>query len=149
MQFSKVKLQMIKDSPTAFSFDTIHNADDAVEIVNSIEKLELSPNKKLIEIGLDIKNNLIMYTEVITGAVTEMLVPIDSIFKPLLLANCTKFILMHNNPSGNSKPSKTDINTTKKIQEAGKLMNIELLDYIIIANENDHTSILKEIEEDA
>ena len=125
MQFSKIKLQMIKDSPTAFSFDPIHNSEHAVKIVNSIEKLELSPNKKLIEIGMDHKNNILMYSEVATGDTTKMHVSMDNIFKPLLVANCSRFILAHNNVSGSSTPSRFDMEFFKKTKDASDIMGLE------------------------
>ena len=46
--------------------------------------------------------------------------------------NAVKIILAHNHPSGDIKPSNADINTTKTIVEAGKIMSIQVLDHIII-----------------
>jgi DNA repair protein RadC len=43
-----------------------------------------------------------------------------------------KIILAHNHPSGDIKPSNADINTTKMIVEAGRIMSIQVLDHIII-----------------
>ena len=147
MQFSKIKLQMIKDSPTAFSFDPIHNSEDAVEMVNNIEKLELSPVKKLLVIGMDHKNNILMYSEVATGDTAKMHVSMDNIFKPLLVANCSRFILAHNNVSGSNTPSKFDMEFFKKTKDASDIMGLEFLDYIVIADDT-YTSIAKEYKED-
>ena len=51
-----------------------------------------------------------------------------------------KIILAHNHPSGNSEPSKKDIEYTKNIEEASKILGIQLLDHIIIAQDT-YTSI--------
>jgi DNA repair protein RadC len=44
-------------------------------------------------------------------------------------------IVVHNHPSGNLKPSDSDINLTKKIKEAGKVLEIALLDHLIVAHD--------------
>ncbi len=49
-------------------------------------------------------------------------------------------IICHNHPSGDSTPSKEDINITARIKECGKIIGIELLDHIIIGN-NEYTSL--------
>ena len=143
MEFSKIKLQMVKISQSVFSLDTIFEAKDAVKLVNDIEKLELSPVKKLLVIGMDHKNNILMYSEVATGDTTKMHISMDNIFKPLLVANCSRFILTHNNVSGNSTPSKFDREFFKKTKDASDIMGLELLDYIVIANDT-YTSIARE-----
>lgn len=57
------------------------------------------------------------------------------IMKLALEKTASKIILCHNQPSGNIKPSKADIILTQNIYEAGKIMNIEILDHIIIAED--------------
>ncbi len=57
------------------------------------------------------------------------------IFKCALEQNASSIILAHNHPSGNLKPSQEDLNLTTKISEAGKLLDLSLLDHIIIAGE--------------
>jgi DNA repair protein RadC len=54
------------------------------------------------------------------------------VFKAALENNAVKIILAHNHPSGDIKPSNADINTTKMIVEAGRIMSIQVLDHIII-----------------
>ncbi len=54
------------------------------------------------------------------------------IFKKALLENTSGIILSHNHPSGNKTPSKSDLTLTKKIVEAGKLLDINVLDHLII-----------------
>lgn len=55
-----------------------------------------------------------------------------------------KIILVHNHPSGDSTPSKQDIEFTKIVYEAGQTLGIELLDHLVIGNKN-YTSIFSEI----
>nr|MBC7614095.1 DNA repair protein RadC [Pseudopedobacter sp.] len=53
------------------------------------------------------------------------------IFKTALEGNAANIILAHNHPSGNLKPSQADMQLTKKLQEAGKLLDLQVLDHVI------------------
>ena len=65
----------------------------------------------------------------IAGTVTD----VRLIFKKAIENNATSIILCHNHPSGNSNPSNEDITVTKKIEEAGKILDIKILDHIIVS----------------
>jgi len=54
------------------------------------------------------------------------------LFKKALELSAVAIILCHNHPSGSLKPSKSDLNLTKKIQEAGKNLDIKILDHLLI-----------------
>lgn len=56
-----------------------------------------------------------------------------------LKANAVSLIMVHNHPSGNSKPSQADIQITAKVKEAGILLDITLLDHIVITPEKYHS----------
>ena len=60
---------------------------------------------------------------------------IKVVFQTALKSNASSILLCHNHPSGNLKPSEQDIKITKSIKEAGKLMEIALLDHLIITDE--------------
>jgi DNA repair protein RadC len=76
------------------------------------------------------------------GGIDEALVDRRVIFKAALEYNAVKIILAHNHPSGDLRPSQADINTTRTIIEAGKIMSIQILDHIIIANDDTYYSFL-------
>ncbi len=78
-----------------------------------------------------------------SGGFTQTLVDIRKIFKYALEENATKIILSHNHPTGNLKPSMADINLTKKIIQAGQIIDIEVLDHLIIT-QNKYLSFLDE-----
>ncbi|MDR2927670.1 MAG: DNA repair protein RadC [Cytophagaceae bacterium] len=68
------------------------------------------------------------------GGVTETAVDVRMILKKALDCMASYIVLCHNHPSGNIQPSSADIAITKKIAEAGKIMNIPVLDHIIIGD---------------
>ena len=77
-------------------------------------------------------NKLIRVVPISHGGINETLVDRKIVFKAALENNAVKIILAHNHPSGDIKPSNADINTTKMIVEAGRIMSIQVLDHIII-----------------
>lgn len=78
-------------------------------------------------------NNKVVYKfQISKGGLTQTVVDIRLIFKTALEHLATSLIVVHNHPSGQLKPSVADIQITQKIREAGKLMDIQLLDHVII-----------------
>jgi len=57
------------------------------------------------------------------------------IFQVAIKSNSSGLILAHNHPSGNLQPSEADLKITRKIKEAGALLDVSVLDHIIIADE--------------
>lgn len=86
---------------------------------------------------------LIKHEMVSNGGMTATVADIRMILKHAILLNATRMVVGHNHPSGNKKPSNADITLTKKIAEASRIMDIELLDHIIIAG-SDYVSLADE-----
>ena len=140
MEIQKIKLQMVKENTTIYTLDKIKTPKDIVELINAHEHYDLTPTEKIIVIGVDNKNQVNTYTEIATGTAGYTNFKMCDLFKPLLLSNSSKFIMVHNHPSGDTTPSKEDLNITDKVEEASKLMGLEFLDHIIIGD--DYTSIM-------
>lgn len=73
--------------------------------------------------------------EVSTGGVSGTVADPKLIFAAAIKVMATGLILSHNHPSGNLQPSQADIDLTRKIKEAGKMLEIQLLDHIILTSE--------------
>ncbi|MFZ6012124.1 MAG: JAB domain-containing protein [Bacteroidota bacterium] len=73
--------------------------------------------------------------EVSTGGVSGTVADPKLIFAAAIKAMATGLVLSHNHPSGNLQPSQADIDLTRKIKEAGRLLEIQLLDHIILTSE--------------
>jgi DNA repair protein RadC len=85
-------------------------------------------------LSLNTKNKVIALHVVHIGSVNASIVHPRDIFQLAILDNATSIAIAHNHPSGDTTPSEEDINVTNRINEAGKLMGIELLDHIILGD---------------
>jgi len=83
-------------------------------------------------IFLNQSNKVIHIAQLTQGGINQSIVDVRILFKTALDHFSTGIIISHNHPSGNLKPSKEDIDITKKIKEAGNMLSIQLLDHLII-----------------
>lgn len=85
----------------------------------------------------------VIHDEVISvGTLTSNIVHPREVFQPALQKGAIAIIIAHNHPSGSLEPSQADIIVTEQLIEAGKVLGIDLIDHLIIAN-NRYTSILE------
>jgi len=88
-----------------------------------------------VVICLDTKNQPTAINVCHVGSLNASLVHPREVMKPAILSNAASILVGHNHPSGNSEPSQEDIQVTRKLVEAGKIMGIELLDHIVIGED--------------
>lgn len=81
---------------------------------------------------LDTRNRLQRIVEVYRGSLNSSLIRIAEVFRDAVRANSAAIIVAHNHPSGDPSPSPEDVAVTKALIEAGKLLDIEVLDHLII-----------------
>lgn len=78
------------------------------------------------------KNQVISISEVYKGNVNTSLIRPSELFREAVRENCPAIIVVHNHPSGDPDPSPEDIAVTKQIVAAGRVLDIEVLDHMII-----------------
>ncbi|NMA01264.1 MAG: DNA repair protein RadC [Clostridia bacterium] len=83
---------------------------------------------------LNTKNQVINIETISIGNLNSSLVHPRELFKSAIKRSAAAIILVHNHPSGDPRPSREDINITKRIIEAGNILGIEVLDHIIIGD---------------
>ena len=86
----------------------------------------------LMALFLNARNEMIYKKPMFVGTLNANLVHPREIFQEALKQNAASVILVHNHPSGDPEPSEDDLEITKRILEAGKIMGIDVLDHIII-----------------
>jgi DNA repair protein RadC len=95
-----------------------------------------------IVVCLSTANKIIKWEKISIGNLNSNVVHPREVYKVAIENNSANIILIHNHPSENTEPSKDDISLTKQLVEAGKLMNIQVFDHIIIAG-NSFTSMVE------
>ncbi len=108
----------------------IHAPADAADLV--MYEMSALPQEHLRVIALNTRNQVLEILEIYKGSVNSAQVRIGEIFKGLIQHDATGFILVHNHPSGDPTPSPDDVALTRSVREAGKLLDIELLDHLVI-----------------
>lgn len=106
---------------------------DAANLVMS--EMTFLEKEHLRLITLDTRNMVINTPTIYVGSLNTSVVRIGELFRAALKDNAAAFIMVHNHPSGDPSPSPEDVNVTRQVVQAGKLMDIELLDHIVIGRQ--------------
>ena len=112
-------------------------ADAAALVQHEMSLLEQEYLKVIV---LNTRNHVLDIVEITHGSVNSSQVRIAEVLRPAVERNAPAIIVVHNHPSSDPTPSPDDIKITQTIREAGKLMDIDLLDHIIIAKDQ-YTSL--------
>jgi DNA repair protein RadC len=104
-------------------------ADGANLLLPRLSHLE---QEELHIILLDTRNRVLDIQAIYRGSLNSSMIRIGEIFRPAIEAPAAAIIIGHNHPSGQADPSPEDIAVTRQIVKAGKLLDIELLDHLII-----------------
>jgi len=98
-------------------------------------EMGLLDQEQLRVVLLNSKNQVISISEVYKGSVNTSLIRPSELFREAVRENCPAIIVVHNHPSGDPEPSTEDIAITEQIVAAGKVLDIEVLDHIIIGEQ--------------
>lgn len=121
----------------------ITSSSDAYKILQEIWSKQIETREEMIILLLDRSNHILGYHILSMGGITGTVADLRLLFSVALKSLSTSFILAHNHPSGNLNPSQADIDLTRKIKEAGKIMDIQLLDHLIMTK-NEYYSFADE-----
>lgn len=116
--------------------ETITGSREAATVLRSIFP-DLSFVEYFYILLLNRKCAVIGYYQVSKGGMHGTIADPKVIFSVALKAAATSMIICHNHPSGNMKPSEQDIRLTRKLKEAGSILELSVLDHIILSPEED------------
>lgn len=108
----------------------IQSPDDAAAML--MYEMSAFEQEHLRVLILDTRNRLIRIAEVYHGSLNSSLIRVGEIFRDAVRANAAAVIVAHNHPSGDPTPSPEDVSVTRAIVEAGRLLDIEVLDHLVI-----------------
>ena len=107
-------------------------SSDAAEVFRSAWKQSIEHKESFYALYLNRNNKVLGIHKISEGGLCGTLVDVRCIFQVALKANACSVIVGHNHPSGNSIPSEADKSITQKIKDAGKFLDIPLLDHLIL-----------------
>ena len=112
----------------------ILNSRDSFNVLFPLfDKDTIELKEEFFLLFLNRANNVLGWFKLSSGGTSGTVVDVKIIFMLALHINASHFILSHNHPSKNIRPSDADITITKRIKEAGNLFEITLLDHLIIS----------------
>jgi DNA repair protein RadC len=133
-----VQTRLVRESGP-FYRARISGPEDVVEVITKNIDLQYCDREYFLALFLDRKGNLNAIETVCVGGTHTAIVEPKVLFKAALLASAESVILVHNHPSGDPTPSREDINLTETMRQAGKLLDIQVLDHIIIGHKQKYS----------
>ena len=118
----------------------INTAKDAAAQLTDMRDLR---KEHFVVLYLNAKNQLVHKETISMGTLNANLVHPREVFEPALKYSAAQIIVAHNHPSGDPKPSEDDLEVTKRLTEAGKMMGIDVMDHVIVSK-NSHFSFKEE-----
>jgi len=109
---------------------TIHSPAEAAELVRY--EMSALEQEELRVVLLDTRNHVVHIETVYRGSLNSSQVRVCELFRPAIRRNAAALIVVHNHPSGDPTPSPDDAAVTRAIVQAGKLLDIDVLDHLVI-----------------
>lgn len=129
-----VSLKLVKEKSLLYKDRSIRSPEDGYNLLKQF--LGDVDREYFIVICLDTKNQPTSINVCHIGSLNASLVHPREVMKPAILSNAASILVGHNHPSGIPNPSQEDINVTHRLNEAGKVIGIELLDHIVMGDDD-------------
>ena len=138
MNIPEIKISLSFDKKVKKSeLRTITGVESCVDILREVfNKDTFDWTEEVVMLCLNRANKVVGFYKISSGGLSSSIVDPRVIFTIALNCAANSIILSHNHPSGNTTPSAQDREITKKIKEAGKMLDISLLDHIILTDDN-------------
>jgi len=136
IQVSFERVVLVKEKVGRYELpEKIDSPDRAYKAITAITSAEEEAQEVLGVLILNSKHKIVAVHEVSRGTLNTCMVHPREVFKPAVLHNAAAIICFHNHPSGDTEPTQDDIEATKRLIEAGKIMGIEVLDHIVVGDD--------------
>lgn len=103
------------------------------DVVAQLTDLRHNKKEHFIAIYLNARNQLVHKETISMGTLNANLVHPREVFEPALKHSAAGIMVAHNHPSGDPKPSEDDLEITKRLADAGKMMGINVMDHVIVS----------------
>jgi len=113
-------------------------------VLGWLHEIRNSDREHFVALHLDARNQVTALEIVSTGSLNASLVHPREVFKAAILNNAASVILAHNHPSGDTTPSREDIELTRRLVQAGDILGIDVFDHIIVGPDDEFSSMKRE-----
>lgn len=131
---------ILENTEVKDKFLNLNDTKSVVEFAKDTLKIDTYPEEVVFALCLNPTNQYIHYFELSRGTLSASYIGIKELMKRVLISNAYGFILIHNHPCGEAKPSQEDINITLNIANAARVLDIKFYDHIVIG-QNGYSSI--------
>ena len=125
----RYRVALVREGCSRTVVKHIHDPEDVHNIITA-EYADAVVETAMM-LALDTKNKVIGIFEISRGSLNASIIHPRDVFQRAILVNAASVILVHNHPSGDPAPSPEDVALTKKLVEAGRIMDITVLDHVI------------------
>lgn len=136
-----VSVKMVKEKGMLVESNIMNNPKKMYSLGKQL--LDGADREKLYLLVMDTKLKINAVELVSMGGLTSSTVDMKILFKTALLANGASIAVIHNHPSGVSKPSKNDVEITKRIMQGCEILGLMFIDHLVIGD-NEYTSFREE-----
>lgn len=132
--FNVAEINLVyKPSPGIYARPLVKSSREAHEVLfQSWDKTKMEFVEQFKVLLLNRASHVIGIYELSTGGTASTIVDVKLTMVAALKANASSIVLAHNHPSGNMKPSDADLSLTSKLANAGKLLDITVVDHIVL-----------------
>lgn len=108
---------------------------DVYDVLQRVWSPKIDHVEEFIVLCLNRANKVLGWAKISQGGLSGTVADPKVIFQVALKSNACSLILAHNHPSGNLQPSEADIHLTRKLKDAGTLLDLPVLDHLIVSSE--------------
>lgn len=121
---------------TGVPYAQVSSSADAYQFLKTIwDEDTIEYTESFCVLALNRANKIVAYRFIATGGTSAVIVDVKTIFQMALLTNASALIVSHNHPSGQLKPSGSDLSITKKLKSAGTFLDLPILDHVIVTKD--------------
>lgn len=123
-------IELVERISPRFPDEILNSLDKVLQVLSELRFLQ---REQVVGLYLDARLKLIHKEVLSIGSVNQNVIAPRDVFSPIKHLPVVFIILSHNHPSGEVSPSQDDIEFTRNMQDAGKILGVELIDHVIIA----------------
>lgn len=128
----RYRVSLVREGSSMAECKAIRSPEDVFAVMTAEYENAVVETAQML--ALDTKNKIIGVFEISTGSLNASIIHPRDVFQRAILSNAASVILVHNHPSGDPTPSPEDMELTRRLVDAGKMMDIAVLDHVVIGD---------------